>query len=268
MAPACFGCGGEFERALLEEVGDALFCRLCLGRLLRRVEERGGASIAIVAPVPASPLRAETPCFLCGGPLEEEPFVRLRGFAICAACSSSFAGEATESEGRDEPENDNEDDNEDEEDDDEVEAADQARDEHEGAGDQDARPVTPGAATAWCSRCGRAMPGPGSYRSIDSRPHCPACAPAHAALAQPPRPAPPDRSRPDPSRPDPAPSGRPCDACRRTTEAGGLRITHGFLLCEACLESEPDLALALAQARHRRRLERQGRRLLGGRGDD
>jgi hypothetical protein len=256
-APSCFGCGGSFERALLEEVGDALFCRLCLGRLLRRVEERGsggaaergsgGAGDRPADPPPAvSAPAADAPCFLCGGPLEEEPFVRLRGFAICAVCSRALGGDLPDEGAADG----------------EAQPAREARAPASGGdpdgdsdADSDGEPTaTPGAGTEWCAGCGRPMPGPGSYQLVAGRPHCSAC-----VAARRPRRA---------ERGAGAAGLQPCDACRRATEPDALRPTHGFRLCLACLESDPALALALAQARHRRRLERQGRRLLGEEDDD
>lgn len=56
-----------------------------------------------------------------------------------------------------------------------------------------------------------------------------------------------------------APAEVPCESCGRPADE--LRASRGFRLCLACMESAPELALALAQARHRRRLEREGRRL-------
>jgi hypothetical protein len=243
----CFGCGGDFERALLEDVGDQLFCRLCLGRLLRRVEERGAdaapsaaspspvaaeasTKVVAIAPVTAA-APAEAPCFLCGGPLRGEAFVRLRGFAICNGCSRALAGEGPDGDGEAGAS--------------EVASASMI------AATPEPEPATPGADTAWCDGCGRAMPGPGSYRVVEGRALCPACAAAQAARA--------------PARRTGA--GDPCDACRRLTASEQLRPTRGFRLCLACLESDPELAIALAQARHRRRLARQGRRLLD-EGDD
>ncbi|HEX3483240.1 MAG TPA: hypothetical protein VHT91_49855, partial [Kofleriaceae bacterium] len=38
---ACFGCGARDQ---LQEVGDTVFCPACLGRMLRRVDERTAES--------------------------------------------------------------------------------------------------------------------------------------------------------------------------------------------------------------------------------
>lgn len=238
MTQACFGCGGSFDRPLLEEVGDALFCRLCIGRLLRRVEERDADSdrpgpraasdtIAVTAPA------ADAPCFLCGEALEGEAFVRLRGFAICAACSRAFAVDPVDEGTRTAP----------------VAEADRDHDgATNGASDRSAAPAT----IERCAGCGRILPGPGSYRLLEGRPHCPDCVAA----------------RPVPRRRSADPDAESCDACRRAVDAGHLREVRGFRLCLPCIESDRELALSVAQARHRRRLERQGRRLLGEEDDD
>lgn len=241
--PVCFGCEGAFAPGELEEVGDALFCRACLAKLLRRADAAGapgsgnaatwnGAPGAGPAPAPAV---ADAPCFVCGEALEGQAFVELRGFAICARCARGLLGDdapAMEGEG--------------------VERT-AALPVPDRSSDPERAPAAPGAGTEWCANCGRAMPGPGSYRLVEGRPHCPACQAAR-------------RPESGASGAIAAPPEELCDSCRRP--APELRVTRGFRLCVACLESAPELALALAQARHRRRLERQGRRLVGEGEDD
>lgn len=250
-AAVCFGCGTSLERELGTLVGDAMFCRGCLGRMLRRVDERGAVAPAIwaagrangtgVAVGPAEgagerpPVAAAAPadalCFVCGEPLAGEPAVALRGFAICASCARGLVGDDAEPGGDDaEPGGDA------------AEPPEPAR----------AIPlhieVTPGSATEWCSGCGRAMPGPGSYQLLDGRPHCAACVAARGASRE--------------AEPDAVPGA--CDACARVAVPRGLRETRGFWLCAACRSSDPELAVALARARHQRRLARASRRLLEG----
>jgi formylmethanofuran dehydrogenase subunit E len=271
-APRCFGCGGRFEQEQLEDVGDTVFCRACLGRMLRRVDERGasvagkqganglngvnganglngtkpagGTSVARTPP-------ADAPCFVCGEPLEGSAFVELRGFAICVSCSRGLVGDDPPIVA-------------------EASSAAEASVADEASGDDPTRRAglrvllaqgieTPGSGTEWCSGCGRAMPGPGSYQLVDGRPHCAACVAARPPIA--PRIA-------SPVAPAAPGADDTCDACRRAVTSGALRETRGFGLCVACRESDPALALALAQARHRRRLERAGRRILRGGDDD
>jgi hypothetical protein len=269
----CFGCGARDQ---LQEVGDTVFCRACLGRMLRRVDERaesaggrgrGGAEGAHDpdgtprgtaatnrpragrAPLAGTPT-ADALCFLCGDPLEGQGFVELRGFAICARCSRSLVGEPPADDGGSGDPSINgrkfqaga---------DDAVALADRAGDDADPAPrPAAAAPIwTPGSTTEWCCRCGRPMPGPGSYVLIDGRPHCAACAAA--------------RMRDGLRRGEP-PAVEGCDACDRALGAGPVVETEGFRLCAACLHSDRELAVVLARARHQRRLARASRRVLDG----
>ena len=254
---ACFGCGERFGLAELKEVGDAVFCRACLGRMLRRVDDRTASSVgprvvdgpgkgsggsgvsADRAPI-ARTAAADAPCFLCGEPLAGDAVVELRGFAICARCARGLVGEDPPAGESDAPPGD-------------------GPTGGEAAGpERAAAPVqerwTPGSGTEWCSRCGRPMPGPGSYVLVDGRPHCAGCAVARAS-----------RSGAASARPSPedAPPADACDACDRLLGAA-VPETQGFRLCAACRASDPELALALARARHQRRLARASRRILEG----
>jgi hypothetical protein len=296
---ACFGCGGRFTLEQLKEVGDAVFCRTCLGRMLRRVDDRSASALgpngahgaggptrdagprgvrgpggvnrtagvtgaaADRAPI-ARTSAADPPCFLCGEPLQGGAFVELRGFAICARCSRGLlaedpaAGEgARPGDGRSVADG--------------AVLGDDVSVEADAAGDEGAARgaprrtasaavppqviETPGSGTEWCSRCGRAMPGPGSYVLVDGRPHCAACAQRSTSAS--PKPTPEDP-------PAALATGSACDACDRALGAGPQPETHGFRLCGACRSSDPELAVALARARHQRRLACASRRILDG----
>jgi hypothetical protein len=293
----CFGCGNRFARELLEEVGDTVFCRACHARMLRRIDERrargpdgsgptavdgrppvrghagpvAGASPADRAAT-AKPTAADAPCFVCGGPLAGSTLFELRGFSICGSCARALIGDeppAVEAapgapDARDD-DDDDDDDVDDDVDDDELDAAPRPI-APEGSG-QTAGPLgsvtrggssrvvgTPGTGTEWCSGCGRAMPGRGSYQLIGGRPYCPACVVARAAKTGPVRAIPEDETAPADA----------CDACNRPIDRAAVPETKGFRLCAACLNSDPELAIALARSRHQRRLARAGRRLLDG----
>lgn len=116
----CFGCGDRFESRLLEVVGDTVFCRACLGKMLRRVDKRreslygrhgscghrgplrvvDASTAATMSPVSAGdrvdlarPPAAGAPCFVCGEPLDGTAVIKLRGFTICARCSRRMLSE-------------------------------------------------------------------------------------------------------------------------------------------------------------------------------
>jgi len=275
----CFGCGNRFERDQLEEVGDTVFCRACHARMLRRIDERrargpdtgaigtdarallrgpaaplAGANPAERAAVPKS-TAADAPCFVCGGPLAGATLFELRGFAICASCARGLIGDeppvadaALGAPDRDDASDDG--------DDDESSAAPRPI-----APEGSSRVVeTPGAGTEWCSGCGRAMPGRGSYQLIAGRPYCAACVASRATRSGPVRAS----AAADDDEPVP---GDVCDACDRSIDPAAVPETKGFRLCAACLHSDPELALAIARSRHQRLLARAGRRLLDGEDD-
>ncbi|TMQ12719.1 MAG: hypothetical protein E6J90_30245 [Deltaproteobacteria bacterium] len=274
----CFGCSETFAPELLETVGDAVFCRSCLGRMLRRVDERAAAPgktgsragsvradrvngtraggegpLAERARSPRT-AAADAPCFLCGEPLEDRAVIELHGFTICGRCARSLVGDDPGGDAAGDTAGDTAGVNDRTCDDDAATAerpTGPARLRGGDAHDEDAI-ETPGSGTEWCSSCGRAMPGPGSYVLLDGRPHCAACAASHARR---PRPASPEAGR---DADDPR-----CDACDRALGGPAPEI-QGFRLCAACRSSDPELALALARARHQRRLARASRRILDG----
>lgn len=294
-AAACFGCGARLPRALLEDVGDTVFCRDCLAQMLRRSEERrarAGAAVPGGSPLrgstglhpevgagdrgPVKAAAADAPCFVCGGALDGPTLFELRGFVICDGCARGLIGDRTPTEEAPALERalaavtgDIEETLDGQIDDAIESATDDALAAHaaprsvlpEGSGRVVA---TPGSGTEWCSRCGRAMPGPGSYQLVEGRPTCPACVVAHAQRTA--RTA--SGAAPSPEAGDACDCDARgvCDACSRPIDPA-VRETQGFRLCAACLHSDPELALAIARSRHQRRLARAGRRLLEGEDD-
>ena len=204
----------------------------------------------------AKPTAADAPCFVCGGPLAGATLFELRGFAICAGCARGLIGDeppiADAALGAPDDDDARDDDDDDDDGDDDPSATPRPI-----APEGSSRVVdTPGTGTEWCSGCGRAMPGRGSYQLIAGRPYCAACVANRATRSGPVRAgAPPD---------DEPASGDACDACCRAIDPAAVPETKGFRLCAACLHSDPELALAIARSRHQRRLARAGRRLLDG----
>ena len=98
------------------------------------------------------------------------------------------------------------------------------------------------------------MPGPGSYRVIAGEPYCAACVPFYSVMnlgAHPRHPGP-DAKAPRAGSPAPASAG--CDCCGGPLELGAEPY-EGFRFCKACFTSDAELALGVARARHRRKLE-------------
>ena len=103
-------------------------------------------------------------------------------------------------------------------------------------------------ASVSCAGCGKRIQERAS-KSSEGRPYCPDC---HHALPPPPQAAPP---------PVPAPSPGACDACGRDA-APGTELRGGFSLCAPCRTTDEPLALELARARHRKRMEQLKVQLL------
>lgn len=100
-----------------------------------------------------------------------------------------------------------------------------------------------------CTGCGRSVQERASKLHA-GRPYCPDC---HHAL-------PPAPSSPAPEE---APAGDAgCEACGRDTAVGAAPLVQGFRVCAACRVTDEALALELARARHRRRLEQLKGQLL------
>ncbi|HTV23319.1 MAG TPA: hypothetical protein VMG12_31740 [Polyangiaceae bacterium] len=266
--------------AQLTRVGDGEFCATCFRALL----DAGSADAlptAMEAPKPFVPPRLAKParpaaaqagpaapsrratCLVCDRDLSDAPAVVFLGGEICGPCSAEMAAEleagtpmpssqpstqpslapspgANASAGALEP------------------APDRAT---------AALPFTPGTATVSCAGCERPMPGPGSYRVLHGKPYCAACLPFFARL--PPsahESAPSAEARVSPSSipASSSPLARPgqCDCCRRALD-GAAAQREGFELCSACLSSDPELALSVARARHRRALGRLRSKLEG-----
>jgi hypothetical protein len=268
----CFGCAGRFDRSALKDVGDAFFCPGCFARLLAPVADRAPALPYAEADsdevplIPPRPRRVPEPeplesafglCFLCMSPVGSDAFVRLRDFVICRPCSEELMREPVEVEP--------------------PPPVTKAVVEMPPRGMS--RPVaprhTPGTGTEVCTGCGRLMPGPGSYRLIDDQPFCPACAPMASSLPVPDG-LPHYGATPTPAlTPAVVPHGvRLCDCCVRPLVDDQFRITSGYWICLACLDSDTRLAHAVARARYRRRLERMKAQLgqdadkAGGEPDD
>lgn len=104
---------------------------------------------------------------------------------------------------------------------------------------------TPGSGTVNCDGCERPMPGPGSYRVIDARRYCAACLPFYAARAAP------SASSVAVAREQ----MRRCACCDEPLPSAP-QVHGGFAFCDACVTSDQRLALAVASARHRRRMRR------------
>ena len=110
-----------------------------------------------------------------------------------------------------------------------------------------------------CHGCGRQIPAMGS-KDFEGKPYCPDCYHALPEFqTRKPRPFPAaDKKTAGPTEPQ---AWLRCQACNREVLPENLKTVQGFEICQACLKTDPDAALEIAQARHREAIERMKKEL-------
>lgn len=212
----------------LVRVGDEPVCPACL--ILRFAVTRGKAT-------------EDAQCLVCETRLEARRSVEFFGRRICSACVNQMNKELAAGDARDRRlERDARALND--------EVADEAAVAHRG---REPQRFTPGAGSVACDGCERPMPGPGSFRLLEGRRYCPAC----YLVAS--------RRAPPGTTPETASGRAPACACCDAGLTHPPPLRQGFLLCDACVYADEQLALKVAQARHRRRMRQLG---LEPRGED
>jgi len=120
-----------------------------------------------------------------------------------------------------------------------------------------------------CAGCGKMIPQGGS-KQVEEEPYCPDCyyglpeevrqaaeEAQTAAMAG-------EESTPgEITQEEPAPAKLPeveaaggCESCGKEVPEDKLQTVEGFVICQACLSSDAELAVHLARARHQKRLQR------------
>ena len=110
-----------------------------------------------------------------------------------------------------------------------------------------------------CHGCGRRIPVMGS-KEFEGNRYCPDCYQALPEIqAQKPRPFPvagADQQAEAGKEP-----GLRCQACNREVLPENLKTVEGFEICQACLKTNTDTALEIAQGRHRKAMEQMKKEL-------
>jgi len=234
IAPAaqspCAGCHEEFSTSAMKDVGNHLFCGACFQNLMTpQAAPQPSPSLSGVLEVEKAP--AKDGCLLCGLAMPDGPAVRIGALGLCGSCHQGLTLQPVE-----------------------AQASTSSFTPPEPAEPEESQPsYTPGSAHTTCTGCRRSMPGPGSYKEIAGGLYCPECFYSGKA--------------PSAETEDSAQSSEPdslathesrdgsCESCTRVPASSSLTPVEGFLICEACLSTEPKLALAIARARHTKRLE-------------
>jgi hypothetical protein len=240
----CRKCGNEISGDEYRMVAEWPFCLQCFERLLSKpaeppppvveVEVRASTSVEPAqAEPPAEPAASSTEagpprCLLCERELAEGQYERLASWVFCPSCYGTLVSMP---------------------DDEEEPAAPRPK----------KSPLVPPKYAAFksCKGCGRRIPERAA-KEIDGEPYCPDC---YSAKARSVTVVPEIRATINVAggqgkgrSPQKASTGKECESCGR--DAAALRTVDGFAICEACLSTDPDLALHLARKRHHLYLER------------
>ena len=245
----CAGCPESFERQAMNDVGGRLFCAPCFQALLNP-EAKLDAPAQVPEPpalvfesLISEPQSTDARCLLCSALMPDGPAKKIGGVGLCEACYQGLTLEPIEPATRKR----------------------ESREEESVALEQvnespRAEPrYTPGSGRTPCTGCGRIMPGPGSYQEISGGRYCPECVyggkvPQEAASS-------PDIVAEEKQAKPPSGISK-CDSCERALSKTTYEVIDGFAICTACMTTEPELALAIAKARHTRRLQDQAKTIL------
>lgn len=240
MAVACKSCGRELGEGEGRKVADWMFCEACFQQLMDRAAQKSRAPVeapaSAAAPAEAPAAAAAPRCRGCGRELAPDQHRDLLGLSLCAACHDLFTQSFSPK----------------------VELGSPPEPEPEPSVPQLRVDVR---ATITCAGCGRSVPERGSKELAGQR-YCPDCYQARAPAPALGRVVIAEARARGTAEEAPAPDGEPrCLACDHVTPHALLRAVEGFPICAACLATDRDLAVELARARHRRRLEQVKREL-------
>jgi len=211
----CKACRKSLAAGSGHQVAEWTFCEGCFTVLMERPKVQPSTRASSAGPR-TDPGRPR--CALCKGPVTEDEGIDTGKVRLCALCAGVMQTLVREEQAQP-PETPGE----------------------------PAPPATAQEPVSWkwtaCAACGRRIQERAAKLS-EGRPYCPDC---HQAL-------PPAAAAVTSSTATAAPApGAACDACER--DGSATEVRGGFRLCAACRATDEALALELARARHRKRLE-------------
>lgn len=235
----CKKCGIDLTGKEYRNVAQWPFCLACFTALMEKAEEKKSERVTVPAP---EPVREKQKCLICEREIEKGEEHEMLGLVFCLSCYENLVKRP------------------------DIPPRAVSDDEEEGISPREKQAVeqvlVDFSASVQCSGCGREIPSISS-KQFNEQPYCPDCYYALPEIvAQKPRPFPVAVSgeRRESEREEipygEQDAGLRCQTCRRQVLPANLRTVEGFEICLACLTTDPDAALDIARARHRRILEK------------
>ena len=230
MFITCRKCGKDLSGKEYKMVADWPFCMECFQRLMEGPAKKTEKDISQPA------LRKDKSiCPICKTEIEEGKGKKLLGMTLCHACYADLIARPQVKPG--------------------IEVK-----------PKDEEPKTPQVRidvhkTIQCAGCGRSIPSIGS-KEFEGKRYCPDCyydLPEVKTAG----PTPFQRKKSDDlTNAEEVVSGssddetvQKCDSCGREVSPDNLKKAEGFLICRACMSTDPALAVEIARARRRKQME-------------
>lgn len=234
----CKKCGKDLADKEYKKVAEWPFCLECFQALMNKAEEKKAekpeAAPEATAPAP-EPEAKKQKCQVCSKELESGEGHDMLGLLFCPDCYEVLVKSPA------------------------IPARPEVEEEEEETKPKVAQVRVDLRMPTECHGCGRQIPVMGS-KEFEDNCYCPDCYYALPEIqAQKPRPFPvADAGQQAEAEKVP---GLRCQACNQEVLPENLKTAEGFEICQACLKTDPDAALEIAQARHRKAMERMKKEL-------
>jgi formylmethanofuran dehydrogenase subunit E len=258
----CKGCGKDLTGEEYRNVANWPFCMECFERLMdapaKEEERRIDVRLDVEKGIPSPELETVggMRCGLCGAGIDSGQEKRLGIWDLCPNCYQALVSAPPDEQGPFERTES-----------DESEAKDHSTEETTEEAPIHLRVQTGFMKSVNCHGCGRRIPAGGS-RLVDGRPYCPDCYYVRSMWEDVKAPHPETTESPRSAHfpgklADAADLGEigagvepRCESCDREVNRESLMRVEGFAICQACLATDPKLALWIARVRHQKRLQR------------
>jgi hypothetical protein len=232
----CQKCGKDLSEKEFKMVAEWPFCLECFQELMNKLAKAGADTEVQDSAVEVGAETKKLRCQLCKREIEDDYYKKVGIWVFCPECHADLIVRPKSPK---------------------------ASQEGEDAGDLDqegAELPSPDQAPLQikyvnCRACGRRIPEKGS-KDVNGVPYCPDCyftLPKESPLAGQDKNI---RKGKVPSRESDLKAAQGCESCGRQVPEDALQSVEGFVICQACLATDADLAVQLAQKRHQKRLKR------------